>query len=207
LLAHYRDDNRVAMISGSNFLRDTRQMPPSYYFSLYGHIWGWASWRNRWQNYDVEMRRWRELRRTDWLENLLQDKWAVRDWRGEFDAVTDGRLNTWDHQWRFAWWVAGQYAVAPSANLISNLGFGAAATHTGDMAFAATMANLPTQPMEFPLRHPDKFALDREAERYTFRQLSPWAVPPPGLINRLRFHFADKLPKPARRAISLMRGR
>jgi hypothetical protein len=207
LLAHYRDDNRVAMISGSNFLRDTRQMPPSYYFSLYGHIWGWASWRNRWQNYDVEMRRWRELRRTDWLENLLQDKWAVRDWRGEFDAVTDGRLNTWDHQWRFAWWVAGQYAVAPSANLISNLGFGAAATHTGDMAFAATMANLPTQPMEFPLRHPDKFALDREAERYTFRQLSPWAVPAKGLQNWLRFHLGDKLPKPLRRAISFIRRR
>ena len=205
LLAHYRDDKRVAMISGGNFLHGQQRAPDSYYFSLYGHIWGWASWRDRWAGYDVGMPRWQELRRTDWLDKLLQDKWAARGWRGEFDAVAEGRLNTWDHQWRFAWWAAGQYAIAPSRNLISNLGFGEAATHTGDLAFAATMANLPTQAMEFPLRHPAQITLDRAAESYIFRQLSPWAVPPKGLQNRLRFHLADKLPPPLRRALTSFR--
>ena len=28
---------------------------PSYYFSRYPHVWGWASWRRAWSHYDFEM--------------------------------------------------------------------------------------------------------------------------------------------------------
>ncbi len=43
LLERYKDDNRIAMISANNYtpLNDTSD----YLFTKYGHIWGWATWK------------------------------------------------------------------------------------------------------------------------------------------------------------------
>jgi len=43
LLARYRDDKRVMMISGDNFQFGRRRTDYSYYFSQYVHIWGWLA--------------------------------------------------------------------------------------------------------------------------------------------------------------------
>jgi hypothetical protein len=51
MLDHYRNDQRIGMISGDNFQNGIKRNMDSYYFSRYVHIWGWATWRNRWQNY------------------------------------------------------------------------------------------------------------------------------------------------------------
>ena len=55
MLARYRHDDRIAMISGDNFLFGQVPVPESYYFSRYCHIWGWASWRRAWKDYDVNI--------------------------------------------------------------------------------------------------------------------------------------------------------
>ena len=62
LLAHYRDDQRVGMISGDNFQFGHRINDDSYYFSNINHIWGWATWRSRWQHdYDVDLKLWPKM--------------------------------------------------------------------------------------------------------------------------------------------------
>lgn len=43
MLNKYRDDKRIAMISGDNFQFGRKRTEYSYYFSRYPHIWGWAS--------------------------------------------------------------------------------------------------------------------------------------------------------------------
>lgn len=43
LLARYRHDQRIGMISGDNFQFGSRRNDDSYYFSKYVHIWGWAT--------------------------------------------------------------------------------------------------------------------------------------------------------------------
>jgi hypothetical protein len=50
------------MISGNNFQFGRKRTAYSYYFSRYPHIWGWASWRRAWDNYDVDMKMWPEIR-------------------------------------------------------------------------------------------------------------------------------------------------
>ena len=40
-------DNRIAVISGDNFQTKPRRDDRSYYFSMFNHVWGWASWRRR----------------------------------------------------------------------------------------------------------------------------------------------------------------
>ena len=43
------------MISGNNFQGNTRRGDYSYYFSRYAHVWGWATWRRAWLNYNFEI--------------------------------------------------------------------------------------------------------------------------------------------------------
>jgi hypothetical protein len=172
LLERYRDDERVMLVSGDNFLPVEREARYSYYFSRYALAWGWATWRRAWRHYDVRLKLWPELRGTSWLFDLHGDETAARYWGQVLDEVHAGRIDTWDYQWSFACWASGGLCVTPSANLVSNVGFGAGATHTLNVT---PVAGLPAVAMGFPLRHPPHFVRDAEADRITFRQMCPWA--------------------------------
>ncbi len=179
LLERYRDDERVPMICGSNFHHDRSPTTDSYYFSKLGHIWGWASWRRAWQNYDVAISSWPALRETSWLFDTLGNEAAADYWQGIFDKTHAGEIDTWDYQWFFSWWAQNGLAVIPTANLISNVGFGEDATHTHTAV--NTMAHRPTSEITFPLQHPRNMVRDRETDFFAFTQMCPWAVPRPGI--------------------------
>jgi hypothetical protein len=182
LLEQYRDDERVMLVSGDNFLLGARQSRDSYYFSRYALVWGWASWRRAWRHYDVDISLWPELRGTSWLLDVHGDKTAARYWAQVLDDVRAGRIDTWDYQWFFACWASGGLCVTPSVNLVSNVGFGAGATHTLNIS---PVADLPAVAMQFPLRHPPDLVRDCEADRMTFKHMCPW-VANAGVYPRLR---------------------
>jgi hypothetical protein len=163
-LQRYRHDARIGMISGDNFQLGREPITDSYYFSKYVHIWGWASWRDRWQAYDVDMGLWPQVRDQRRIEDLVLEKSEVPFWQSIFERVYRGEIDTWDYQWVFANWCMGRLNILPSVNLISNIGFGADATHTTG---SSPLANLPTGSMVFPLTHPSIQARNREADLYS----------------------------------------
>jgi hypothetical protein len=151
LLDRFRDDDRVSAVGGANYHPGVRLNDDSYYFSKYPYIWGWASWRDRWKGtFDVDMAAWPRVR--DRAADVLGDAREGAHWARVFDEVHAGRIDTWDVQWAFACMLAGRSAVVPNVNLISNIGFGADATHTVQ---STAVASLEAEAMPFPLRHPD----------------------------------------------------
>jgi hypothetical protein len=152
LLLKYREDQRVGMISGDNFQFGYRLNDDSYYFSNFNHIWGWASWRSRWENdYDVDLKQWPKIRQekrvNDWFGNKdQQDSFA-----DAYEKVYQEKIDTWDYQWNFGSRLNGRIAVMPNINLISNIGFGDDATHT---TAGSVLANIEAEEMIFPLKHP-----------------------------------------------------
>lgn len=165
LLAHYRQDKRVGMISGDNFQFERWQSSDSYYFSKYMHIWGWATWRDRWQEtYDVNMTSWPTVRDEGRLKALLDNRQEAKFWTTIFNKVYSGKIDTWDYQWAYANWVHNCVAILPTVNLISNVGFGADATHT---VHASDLANLSTSSLRFPLQHPSELIKNKMADEYT----------------------------------------
>lgn len=167
LLARYRDDARIFMVSGNNFLFGREASRYSYYFTRYLHIWGWASWRRAWAHYDVAMRRWPELRQGPWLADELGMPEVAGHFHNRFDATHAG-LDTWDYQWVFSAWLQHGCAVAPARNLVRNIGVGAGATNTHN---APVEALAPTAPLAFPLRHPPGVRVNRSADRLESRLL------------------------------------
>lgn len=169
LLARYRDDERVAMISGDNFHFGRRVTDDSYYFSYMNHIWGWASWRRSWRRFDPTMQAWGELRETEWLERHLDFPRLAETMRKNFDRVWRGEVDTWDSQWTFACWQAEALTVLPAVNLVSNIGFGPGATHT--RSAGSPLAGLPVETMAFPLRHPPEVVRDVPADAASLTRL------------------------------------
>lgn len=165
LLHRHRDDERVAQVAGANFQFGRRRTADSYYFSLYPHIWGWASWRRAWRHFDVDIRRWPRLRDDDWLlRSLFGDPKQARYWRRIFDKVAAGDSDSWAYPWTFACWSRGALTALPDVNLISNIGFGRSSTHT---QVRSPLADLPVEAMRFPLRHPPTVTRHVTADTFT----------------------------------------
>jgi hypothetical protein len=165
LLNKYRDDKRIAQISGDNFQFGKKRTEYSYYFSCYNHIWGWASWRRAWKNYDVDMKLWPEVRDNGWLDDLLGNKRLTKYWTQIFERCYQGKIDTWDYQWTFACWIQNCLTILPEVNLISNIGFNVDATHTS--CENDKSANIPVEAMGFPLRHPPFMSRDVPSDKYT----------------------------------------
>ncbi len=163
LLEKYRDDERIMMISGDNFQFGLNRTEYSYYFSNYGHIWGWASWRRAWTKYDDSMQIWTELRNNGWLNHVLQNDQAVAHWSRIFQGVYDG-FNTWDYIWQYTLWANSGLTILPHINLVSNIGFGSG-THT--ITNNNKLANMKLQALEFPLQHPPFVIRNTQADNYT----------------------------------------
>jgi hypothetical protein len=167
LLDKYANDSRIGLISGDNFLSGKRRTDHSYYFSHNPHIWGWASWRRTWQQYDVTMKSWPLIRDAGWLNDLVDSKMLKRYWKRLFQSVYDGSIDTWDYQLVFCCWTQSLLAIMPNVNLVSNIGFGPDATFTKTLS---PMANGPTQAVLFPLCHPPFVMVDKQADVETQRQ-------------------------------------
>ena len=201
LLERYRDDQRIMHISGDSFHSDVGRESFSYSFSCYSLTWGWATWRRAFSFYDREMKMWPDLRNTSWPLDNLDDPRAVLHWNRIFEkAYVEGpKANYWAYQWLFAIWAQRGLSILPNSNLISNIGYGGDATHTkrtGDLR-----ANLPTQAVDFPLKHPPFMIRNRQVDRLTFERV----VRPPGKYPRyrkLRAKCAAVIPPPLRKLLS-----
>ena len=172
MLERYRDDQRIGMISGDNFQFGRRRNDDSYYFSKYVHVWGWASWRDRWAgSYDVTMARWPRIRDEGRLADIVGNRSEAAYWHNIFESVHRGDIDTWDYQWLFANWLEGRMSILPAVNMISNVGFDKNATHT--IAVDRGVSNLRRNPMGFPLVHPPgvfrNIQADQFSERMCFR--------------------------------------
>jgi len=174
LLVRYRYDQRISQINGSNLNFGNRINNDSYYFSRHSYIWGWASWRDRWQDsYDVEIKNWPRIRDERRVEDLVCFRSEQSFWANIFEQVYQGKVNTWDFQWVFACNFTGRLTIVPNVNLISNIGFGVNATHTSG---SSVLANLPVEELQFPLIHPEGIFACRIHDRQVFERF--YKTPP-----------------------------
>ena len=168
LLEKYRDDRRIMHISGDHFpFVPADQSETSYYFSRYAHVWGWATWRRAWQYYDASTDVWHGARDRAVFVHEFERPEERSFWLRTWSTVFSGGIDSWDYQWTFTCIMQHGLAIMPNVNLVSNIGFGADATHLGQQDPLA--ASLPTEDMRFPLKHPRAMIRNVEADWLTGR--------------------------------------
>jgi hypothetical protein len=191
LLERYRDDERVALISGDNFQFGRVYGESSYYFSRYAHIWGWASWRRTWRHYDRDVKAWPAFRDSGGLEKIFGARSRqVGYWRQHLDAVHQGRIDTWDYQLNFTVWVQHMMTIMPQKNLVKNIGFGNDATHTTE---STKFADLRAQQLDFPLRHPTSFDKCAPADDFTAAEMFSYPPFAARVIRKLKSTWRHRM--------------
>ncbi|WP_071467504.1 hypothetical protein [Polynucleobacter asymbioticus] len=178
LLEKYRHDERIGLISGTAYgdLREQKLISGSedFIFNRYPSIWGWASWRRVWKDYDVKIKKWENYRQdiSPLTVNLKLRK--KNDWL--FDQVSNSKIDTWDYQVSFLLWSTARLAITPRFNLIENIGFGADATHTKQSyQIDASRIKMSRERLNFPLIEPKIFSPNYVyqvwVERYATRSI------------------------------------
>jgi len=167
LLERYEEDMRIWHIAGNNFHFGWQRDPDySYYFSYYGSIWGWATWRSRWAHYSVEMKHYDEVRAKNYLWDVFGSSKEAGFRLTNFNAIRNG-LDTWDFQWAYTRFINSGLSTVPTINLVKNLGFGEEATHTRHKH--DKRADMAVFDMDFPLRHPKFVIRDKISDDRFFR--------------------------------------
>jgi hypothetical protein len=174
LLERYRNDTRIMQICGSNFLKTS--LDESYYFSKYGPIWGWATWRRAWKYYDVDMAHWMIVKQKRLHYDFCFDEDEIRAREEIFDKIYAGNIDTWDYQWVFTKLIHNGLSITPKENLISNIGFSEEATHTTNKG--DKRENLERKELEFPLVHPSFMLKNYEMDHKYFEVFLKRSRPP-----------------------------
>jgi hypothetical protein len=165
MLDRHRENKNIGMVGGFNHQGGIKRGNADYYYSKYMHIWGWATWRDRWQEaYDVEISDWPDFKKSELFKKITSNKAQYRYWSIVFSRLFLGKIDTWDYQWVYANWKYERLSIIPNINLISNIGAGEAATHT---KVKSDIFELPTFDLEFPLVHPIAIKPDFLADFYT----------------------------------------
>lgn len=181
LLHRFQDEPRIICISGH------RGGPPasfsefSFSFSRYPQIWGWATWKRVWDQYDPAISEWPSARLKDWATGYPQIGCLERRfWASRFDEVYHGVVDTWDYQFTYLALKVGGLTIIPRRNLVTNVGFDDRATHTKNprstiVAKHAYEADNPLQPPS--VLNPDE-VYDRWLLRVNYRVLVSTAFRP-----------------------------
>jgi hypothetical protein len=102
----------------------------SYGFTISDFIssWGWATWRNRWVDFDHEV----EQRLLLHPIALLRHGGipGLRRWYVVARRLRRKELDSWAYRWMFSVWLKRKRNAVVPFNLVENHGFGDSATHT-----------------------------------------------------------------------------
>jgi len=128
LLKKYSNNKLINSIGGSNFYK--KKINENYYFSKYNHIWGWATWRRSWKNFDLNIRFWKNYKSTNNWRLLHNNHDEKEYWQKKFDSIYKGSIYTWDYSWQACAWYNNQLSIIPNKSLVKNVGFDDEATYT-----------------------------------------------------------------------------
>ena len=165
MLERYRNESKVAGISGNCFLPKEVQLHTDYFFSRYLHIWGWATWARAWKAYRERPWTWPPPGYREYYSDCGQDEFLY--WERVFSRVRSGEIHSWDYPWISSFWRDGLVSITPAQNLVRNVGFGADATNTRDETAQTGMEREGS--LNPPFSGPSEIRADVDLDRQTFQ--------------------------------------
>ena len=120
MLDKYRENKSVWMISGFN-PHQPGISSSEYFMSQNPSVWGWASWRDRWVHYTVDINYVRK-KEPNWLTGLKLPDYVISHYDKVFSDTASGKIDTWAYQLSFLILKNNGNTIKSFANLIKNIG-------------------------------------------------------------------------------------
>ena len=127
-LQAYAAQPKVMGVSGYAFPIDHGPQPAhDAAFGLRASSWGWATWRDRWEQIDWEVRAYATFRRSP-LQRLRFNR-GGSDLSHMLDRQMAGKIDSWAIRWCFHQFQHGLVDVFPLRSLVENIGYGEGGQH------------------------------------------------------------------------------
>ncbi len=174
-LARYESEPRVTGITGFSHFGDGTKLPfESYFNTLTGTSWSWATWADRWSCFDAECADWTRLASDAALRRRFNYDNTYNFYKILKMQQTDEKTNSWAIRWYWTNFRKNAFILSPTKSLVSNEGWDGSGVHCGKssepvfdhrLATSRPIADFPTEIGERPEVHRlMKRALLRESE-------------------------------------------
>ena len=180
MLKKFENDKTIASIGGSNHLSEFGKNS-SYIKSKYFNSWGWATWKDRWLNKNLDPKYLLNSKKNYILHKYLGSLRAKMYWRFRIWLIKKERVDSWAYLWSFYNFINKKKHILPNRNLINNIGIGKNSTNTLRLPYKYFLKNNKKKyklNFSFNLLESNKY--DSLVEDTVFSK---------NLINRLRWIF------------------
>jgi hypothetical protein len=169
LLERFQNDKKVLFIN-STLYDDRWKCDASYDFSRYMVTGAWAGWRRTWQGFDLNLK---DLDAKTFRKHVLQltDNRAEANWWFSIvkEIQQDERKKSyWDFQMQIHLFRNSAITIHPKVNLVSNIGFDGAGTHT--LSNNDNRGDREVFPI-LPLVHPTQQVVDKQRDAYCWAKV------------------------------------
>lgn len=162
MLKKFRNNKKIYVISGNNFLKNKIKINESYYFSKYNHCWGWATWSRAWKDYDKNLNYWNQYKKSKTWKNKFYNKYEKKYWEKIFNLCYKKKIDSWAYPWLYSIWRKNGISVIPKVNLVKNIGFNISASHT----FSHKKFSYNCGEIKKNIIHPNKIKVNNKADKF-----------------------------------------
>ncbi|WP_457747005.1 glycosyltransferase [Sulfurimonas sp.] len=121
-LDFYKDDNKIWSISGySPNLHCLKNYDKDVYLSVRANSWGWATWKDRWDSIDWNVKDWNEFKKNK--KSVSNFMLGGNDMFKMLELQMLGKIDSWAIRWCYNQFKQNRYTVYPKNSKVLNDGF------------------------------------------------------------------------------------
>lgn len=133
MLTMYKSEKNVGCISGYNHPIELMTIPKLYPYEIFfaprTSSWGWATWRDRWEDVDWDVKD---------IDSFISNKKLQKEFNLGGDDLSRMLINqvkkgidTWDIQWCYHNFKKGRLTIYPTISYVENIGMDGTGVHCG----------------------------------------------------------------------------
>lgn len=128
-LDFYQNNRKVFSVAGYTIpVKVTKEYNYQTYFLPRASSWGWATWKDRWQNIDWQVNSFSEFKKDK--NRIKAFNTGGSDMYEMLQKQMNGKIDSWAIRWCYDQYRSGSYTLCPIKSKVKNIGFNNMATHT-----------------------------------------------------------------------------
>lgn len=177
-LDFYEKNEKVFSIAGYSFPLKHDETA-DIYFTKRSSSWGWATWKDRWDNIDWKVSDYKKFKNNPTMQKSFNRMGS--DLSSMLMKQMNGKMDSWAIRWCYHQFKQNLFTVYPTTSKVKNIGFSDGATHTIEHFFSRYATNLDqSRKILFKLKDPyfDKDIIDQFTSHYS-------------LLSRAKYKFLN----------------